>query len=29
VLTALLSQGAVTRDPERGRLSGDVIITRR
>ncbi len=29
VLTALLSQGAVTRDPERGRLSGDVVIAPR
>jgi hypothetical protein len=29
VLTALLTQGAVTRDPERGRLSGDVIISPR
>jgi hypothetical protein len=27
VLTVLLAAGAVTRDPERGRLSGDVVIT--
>jgi hypothetical protein len=27
VLTVLLSGGAVGRDPERGRLSGDVVIT--
>lgn len=26
VITALLQAGAVTRDPERGRLSGDVVI---
>jgi hypothetical protein len=29
VLTALLSAGAVTRTPERGRLSGDVVISPR
>jgi hypothetical protein len=29
VLTALLSAGAVTREPERGRLSGDVLIALR
>jgi hypothetical protein len=27
VVTALLSAGAVTREPERGRLGGDVVIT--
>ena len=27
VLSALLSAGAVTREPERGRLSGDVMIS--
>ncbi len=29
VLTALLAGGAVTREPERGRLSGDVVIALR
>jgi hypothetical protein len=29
VVTALLSAGAVTRSPERGRLAGDVVIGRR
>ena len=28
VVTALLSAGAVTREPERGRLAGDVVISR-
>jgi len=27
VVSALLSAGAVTREPERGRLSGDVVIS--